>query len=427
LRNELHIGPIGYGQGEIRTDPFSTLRTPAPDTLRIERTATPTQEVLRIKKLPPELRRRRANFRSEPRFLKRLLWRLKEDSQFLRLTTQLAFVLLCVWIGLEFYLFVRWGTSGGTAAYVTRPPGSEGFLPISALISLKYWIQTGIINQIHPAGLFIFVAILALGVLLKKAFCSWLCPVGTLSESLWMLGKKMFGRNFKAPAWLDYPLRSLKYLLAFFFVYSISQMDVPSLETFIGSPYNKVAEIKMYLFFAHISSFALWTIIILMLLSVFIRNFWCRFLCPYGALLGALSWLSPVKITRNKSTCIDCELCTKACPAEIKVHEAGKRREGSPIGRVWSDECSACLQCVEACPVIDTLNLRTVRSNASVPPWVFGALVAGVFVAITGLAVLTGSWQNGISREEYLKRFKEINSPLYQHFQGRVPEYGPND
>ncbi|HEY6191211.1 MAG TPA: 4Fe-4S binding protein, partial [Bacteroidota bacterium] len=92
------------------------------------------------------------------------------------MTTQLAFVLLCVWIGLEFYLFVRWGTSGGTAAYVTRPPGSEGFLPISALISLKYWIQTGIVNQIHPAGLFIFVAILALGVLLKKAFCSWLCP-----------------------------------------------------------------------------------------------------------------------------------------------------------------------------------------------------------------------------------------------------------
>ena len=359
--------------------------------------------------------------------LKRLLWRLKEDSQFLRSTIQFAFGLLCIWIGIEFYFFARWGSSEGQAAFSARPPGSEGFLPISALISLVYWVQTGIINQVHPAGLFILVAILALGLLLKKSFCSWMCPIGTLSESLWMLGRKLFGGNFKAPRWLDYPLRSLKYLLAIFFISSIMQMDIPSLKAFIESPYNKVAEIKMYLFFANISSFALWSIVILMLLSVFIKNFWCRYLCPYGALLGALSWLSPVKITRNKSTCIDCELCTKVCPAHIRVHEAGANRTASPVGLVRSDECSACLECVEICPVIDTLDLRLSRANARIPNWVFGALVAGIFAAITGLAMLTGNWQNNIANQEYLKRFKELHSPLYQHFQGRVPEYGPND
>jgi polyferredoxin len=55
-------------------------------------------------------------------------------------------------------------------------------------------------------------------VFVKKAFCSWLCPIGTLSESLWMLGRKLFGKNPGLPRWLDYPLRSLKYLLLFFFV-----------------------------------------------------------------------------------------------------------------------------------------------------------------------------------------------------------------
>jgi polyferredoxin len=381
----------------------------------------------RIKKLDPKLRRRRPKFSSEPNLASRLLWRLKEDSQFLRSTIQMAFALLCVWIGIEFYYFVRWGTSGGEAAFHPRPPGSEGFLPISALISLSYWIQTGIINGIHPAGLFILVAILALGLLFKKSFCSWLCPVGTLSESLWMLGKKVFGRNFRAPRWLDYPLRSLKYLLALFFVASVSQMDAGSLKAFIESPYNKVAEIKMYLFFAGITPFALWTIVILALASVFINNFWCRYLCPYGAILGALSWLSPLKITRTKSSCIDCQLCTKACPALIRVHEAGTRSPGAPAGKVWNDECSACLLCVEACPVVDTLEVRSSVGGARVPAWVFGCLVAGVFVAITGLAILTGHWKNRLSNDEYIMRFKNIDSPLYQHFRGRVPDYGPND
>lgn len=371
-----------------------------------------------IKKIPIDLRKKRINFSLEPMWYKRLVWRLREDSQFLRSTVQCAFALLCIWIGIEFYLFARWGSSGGVEPFFERPPGVEGFLPISALISLKYWMQAGIINEIHPSGLFILIAIILSGLLLKKAFCSWLCPIGTLSESLWMLGQKLFGKNITITKWFDYPLRSLKYVLFLFFAYSVWQMDVPSLKGFIYSPYNKVADIKMYLFFVNISSFALWTIIIFAILSVVVKNFWCRYLCPYGAMLGMVSWLSPLKITRQRSTCIDCELCTKACPADIKVHAAG---------RVWSDECTSCLQCVEVCPVKNTLDMRTSKSSKPVPSWVFGVLVAGIFVAVTGLAMATEHWQNNISKDEYLKRFQQLDSPIYQHFRGEVPEYGPND
>jgi len=369
-------------------------------------------------KIPPDLRKRRVNFSQEPSRYRRLLWRLKEDSQFLRSTVQLAFALLCLWIGIEFSLFTQWGVQNA-APYIERPPGVEGFLPISALMSLVYWIQTGIINNIHPASIFILLAIIGASIALKKAFCSWLCPIGTLSESLWLLGQKLFGRNLRVSRWLDYPLRTLKYLLLFYFSYSILSMDAAALGHFIYSPYNRVADIKMYLFFAEISSFALWTILILAILSVVIKNFWCRYLCPYGALLGIVSFLSPLKITRRQSTCIDCELCTKACPASIKVHTAG---------RVWSDECTSCLQCVEACPVKDTLLMTThLRQFRPIPAWVFGTLVIGVFTAVTGLAMLTGNWQNGISRQEYQRRFQELNAPVYQHFRGEVPAYGPND
>jgi len=242
-----------------------------------------------------------------------------------------------------------------------------------------------------------------------------------------MLGQRLFKRNLTTPRWLDYPLRSLKYLLLFFFVSSIWQMDMPSLRQFIHSPYNKVADIKMYLFFADISIFALWTIIILLVFSVVVKNFWCRFLCPYGALLGIVGWLSPLKITRNKSTCTDCALCTKACPSNIKVHKAGHARPNDVVGRVWSDECTSCLACVQVCPVKETLDLRVSAKARPVQTWVLGTLVAGVFVAVTGLATLVGHWQNGITKEEYLRRFQELNAPVYQHFRGEVPNYGPND
>lgn len=370
----------------------------------------------RLKKIPPELRRRKVNFSSEPVWHKRLLWRWREDAQFQRATVQFAFITLCVWIGVEFYLFMQWGMSSGRQPFFPRPPGVEGFLPISALISLKYWLLTGIVNNIHPSGLFIFIAIMATGLLLKKSFCSWLCPIGTLSESLWRFGAKLLGGNLRVNRWLDYPLRSLKYLLLLFFVWAIWQMNEAALKAFIYSPYNQVADVKMYLFFADISKFALWTIFIVVLFSLAIKNFWCRYLCPYGGLLGLLSWLSPLKITRNKTTCIDCELCTKACPSSIKVHK---------VKRVWSDECTSCLECVQACPVKDTLDLRTGLMNQRIPARVFVTLVIGLFIAITGLAMLMGRWQNGISKEEYLRHFQQINSPLYEHNRGEVPAYEP--
>ena len=336
-----------------------------------------------------------------------------------------VFAVLCLWIGLEFTLFVQWGASGGSQPFVDRPPGAEGFLPISALISLSHWIQTGTINDIHPSAMVILLAIVAVSWVARKAFCSWLCPIGTLSESLWLLGKRIFGRTLTIPRWLDYPLRSLKYFLLLFFAWSILQMNVPDLTTFIYSPYNKVADVKMFLFFARLSEIAFWVLLVLIVLSIPIKNFWCRFLCPYGALLGITGWLSPLKVTRDKSRCVDCELCTKACPSNIKVHKIGNLSRNSPVGRVWSDECTNCLACVEVCPVKETLDVRVSRTRYRVPSWTLGLLLTVVFTAITGAAMLTGHWHNNISRDEYLYRFQRLDS--YQHFQGQVPEYGPND
>src|SRR5262249_54005979 len=143
----------------------------------------------------------------------------------LRHVWQLAFVALNVFLGALFYAWIRQFEVPASALSITRPAGVEGYLPIAGLMNLKLWASTGHIPQVHPAAMFIFIAICAIAFFFRKAFCSWLCPVGTLSEWLWLLGRRLFGRNWTLPAWLDLPLRALKYLLLGFFAWAVYTMS----------------------------------------------------------------------------------------------------------------------------------------------------------------------------------------------------------
>jgi polyferredoxin len=368
-----------------------------------------------------------------------------------RRAVQFGFAAVCLWIGIDFTRFVH-QLEAGLLPTVNRPPGVEAFLPISALISFKYWLLTGVFNRIHPAALVVLLLAVATGLLLKKGFCSWVCPVGLLSEYLaklllWLNGFRLRNprvetlgykrsslqdaihparpertvknspafQGWAPPRWLDYPLRGVKYLLLAFFLGAVfGMMDVTTLERFINSPYNKVADIKMWAFFAHATSLTVWVLGILVGLSVVVPYFWCRYLCPYGALLGLTSLTSLFKIQRNADTCIACGKCAKVCPARLAVDK---------LPRVRSDECHACLQCVDACPVKDTLYLGVTQKKAKLPRLAYAIIIVGLFLAGTGLARWAGVWQNQISNPEYLHRIKHLDEPVYQHNRGQVPDY----
>ncbi len=322
-----------------------------------------------------------------------------------RFTIQVTFAFLCIWIGIEFWQFIRFLESNGATGSFSRPPGVEGFLPISALMSSYYFVISGTVHPVHPAGFFIFLAIVGISFVFGKSFCSWLCPVGFISEMIGDFGervwKKLFKRRFKMWRWLDYLLRSLKYLLLLFFAFAIFSMSALALEYFLGGEYNIMSDVKMWYFFANISRTSLIVIGVLFSLSIVIRNFWCRFLCPYGALLGIVSFLSPIKIKRNSTTCIDCSLCAKACPSFIKVDK---------VTTVRSDECTSCLSCVDACPVANTLELKIARTEKKVNKKVVAFGVVILFVAITGLGIITKHWHNSIPQEMYLELNKKRES-----------------
>jgi len=320
-----------------------------------------------------------------------------------RFIVQSSFAMLCVWIGIEFYLFNQYLETNGAIAFYSRPPGVDGFLPISSFMSFYLFLTTAEIHMAHPAGFFIFLSIILMSLIFGKSFCSWLCPIGFISEVVGDFGEKIFKKRLKLPRWLDYPFRSFKYLLFGFLIYSVVfLMTAPALKAFLDSPYNLVSDVKMYYFFADISRTSIIVISVFFVLSIFIRSFWCRFLCPYGALLGILSLLSPNKILRNTTSCIDCGLCSKACPSFIKVDK---------VKTVISDECSTCLNCIDACPVKDTLQLNLLLPKKRIINIkIVAVCVVLIFMGVTGFGIITGMWQNKITKEEYLNHYKYINS-----------------
>src|SRR5207237_7965110 len=102
--------------------------------------------------------------------------------------------------------------------------------------NLKVLLLTGRMPAIHAAGMFLLLAFLAMSWLFRKSFCGWLCPVGTVSEYLWRLGRQTFNRNFRVPRYLDIALRGLKYLLLGLFLYAVVSMSVPGIRAFLEGP-----------------------------------------------------------------------------------------------------------------------------------------------------------------------------------------------
>jgi len=335
--------------------------------------------------------------KSVPAKAKKILIRRTEidGSQLYRRTFQGVFLLLNLWLGTKFYFWVHQFETGNLQASLQRPAGIEGWLPIAGLMNLRYWLLSGQIPQLHPAAMFLLLTFLAMAFLFRKAFCSWLCPIGTLCEYLWRGGKKLFGRNFLVPRWIDLPLRGLKYFLLGFFVWAISTMSIVGIREFMMSPYGLIADVKMLNFFRHIGDTGLIVLGVFILASVFIQNFWCRFLCPYGALLGLTSWLSPARIRRNERACIDCEKCAKACPSALPVDK---------LVQIRSVECTGCLECVAVCPAQDALAMslpKMLGARRSLPAWAMAAGIALLFLGVAGFAKATGHWESPIPNVVY--------------------------
>lgn len=317
-------------------------------------------------------------------------------------------------IGVQFTLWVVPHLEGRWPS-VSRPPGVEAFLPIDGMMGLRNLLHTGAVHPIHPAGVAIFIGICLMSVVVAKSFCSHVCPVGLISELLGRLGIRVTGRTLTPPKWLDIPLRGLKYLLLGFFAWAIWWVMSPQeVAAFLASPYAKIVDAKMWAFFAPPSRLTVAVLGVLIVGSVFIRDLWCRYLCPYGALVGLLGFFAPLKVTRDAELCTDCHECSKVCPARLPVHG---------MHRVASVECTSCQDCVAACPVNGCLAVRPPLEAGRarwMRPAVASLVAIGIYLAVIGGFRVAGHWHTSISEAEFHRRLQEMHSPVYSHVGGQA-------
>jgi polyferredoxin len=300
-----------------------------------------------------------------------------------------AFLVFFVWICVQLMMFAAWARGAGP--FVPRPEAVAGILPVGHFTSFFAWVRGGGWDVLLPAGLVIIIASVTLSLLLKRGFCGWICPLGSLWEAGALLGRRVLGgRSLRVPKWLDAAGRGVRYLLAGLILFWLMSVPLAEAISFRELPYMWTADIKILMGFA--TPVFLVAGLLAFVLSMLFGPVWCRYLCPLGGWYSLLGVASPCAVERDADTCISCGKCTKVCHAFVDVEHVRKT--------VRSPECDGCMDCVRVCPVDGALQAK-VMGRVRISPYVWPVLVVGLWLAIYAGAKVTGNWDSRIPNDVF--------------------------
>jgi polyferredoxin len=225
--------------------------------------------------------------------------------------------------------------------------------PFGGVVTIYQYITAGsFVQKIHESAFILMILGFLLALILGPVFCGWVCPLGSLQEWISKLGRKLFKRRFNhfIPEKVDRYLRYLRYLVAAWIIFMTAKSATLVFAQL--DPYN-----ALFTFWS--SEVAIGGLIVLgvtIILSLFVERPWCKYACPYGALLGIFNRFRVAKLHRNEKTCINCKKCDQICPMNIKVSE---------VKTVNNQQCISCLKCTseEVCPVANTVYFQIGGSN----------------------------------------------------------------
>lgn len=292
-------------------------------------------------------------------------------------------------------------------------PDFEAYCPFGGIQALgSYLLNQALSCTMTSAQIAMGIIMMLAVFVFSKLFCAYICPVGTISEWLFKLGDKL-NVNITIKGIADKALRSLKYILLFitvFFTFKSNELFCKKFDPYYAITTGFSIDVVVL--------YASTAIVLVILGSVFIRLFWCKYICPLGAisnifkytgfflimlvgyilllkfglnihyawplaiaciggyaieLTGFATKTFPLlKITRNENSCIDCQLCSLKCPQAIDVASLKVVREA---------DCNLCVECISVCPVKDTLQINNKTSYRWIPAIATVALVvAGIFI-----------------------------------------------
>ena len=246
---------------------------------------------------------------------------------------------------------------------------------ISSIIKGSFSIDT----MAYP--LFVIVTVLPLTIIMGRFFCSFMCAFGSMQDFMWFLSRKTRNRRLQIDEKLDKYLKYIKYILLggiAVFIWITGALAISS-QANPWDVFGIYASFWKMPSFKYIASAGGVLLLLIMAGSFFVERFFCRYVCPLGAILSPISRLRIFKIKKPREGCGACRVCTNSCPMGIPLYKQDK---------VDTGECINCLSCVYACP---RHNISSSVSGNDVVPLVTGAAVAA---AITGLYYV-GGYESG--------------------------------
>ncbi len=257
--------------------------------------------------------------------------------------------------------------------------------PFGGVVSIYQFIMEGsYVHRIHDSSFVLMILVFILTILFGAVFCGWVCPLGSVQEWIGKIGKKIFGKRYNhfVPAKVDKILRYLRYAMLIWVLYatiSSAQLAFKSID-----PYY--ALFKFWT--GEVAISALVILALVLLVSLFIERPWCKYLCPFGAVLGLISKFSIFSIKRDSKSCIDCKNCDRSCPMNIEI---------SSQNSIHHTNCIGCLKCTSenCCPVENTVLLSTKSINGNkikIKEKVLAVIIIIIMIGGIFSAKLAGFW-----------------------------------
>lgn len=292
-----------------------------------------------------------------------------------RYVVQGGFLFLMIFLAVKHQIY-RGGPSG--------TPPIDSYCPFGGIETAYLYLTSGtFVHRVGESNFIMLLGLVLMGILLKSGFCGWICPFGTVQEWLGKLGKKLFGLNkdkSPVPERVDRVGRYMKYPL---FVIIIIATIVSGRMIF--------REWDPFIAFFHMGFGELpWTaymvLIVVLLGSLFIIRFWCRYFCPLAVIVGFIGKLGLYKIECDTEKCVDCQKCEKLCPMDLSI---------SGQGRITTVECNSCLDCLESKDIKDAIHLRLPKGGMRLSPAFYPAILIVLFFGVIVTAQVTGNWRTG--------------------------------
>ncbi len=291
----------------------------------------------------------------------------------------------------------RGSFSAAADSPVRLPWPVEGFLLFDPLAALVTLLSAHTVYR----GMLWSLVVVALTLIFGRAFCGWICPLGSLNHFLgWIAPSKRGRGTARVETNRTHPLRqSIKYYLLYgvlgaalagsaiggvfdpicLSVRSIGLVVLPATSYVTGKALGAATDTNVaflqktsdavqdvlttHVWQAKQSYYAgAWFIALLfvaaLVMNRFVPRFWCRVLCPLGALLGVTSRFALFGIQKKHENCTDCNFCLAHC-------QGADSPQG---GAAWrQDECHVCLNCESVCPD-DVIHFRFLPNRKGTTP-----------------------------------------------------------